>query len=57
MFSVEVELKRERVKLDWWEEIVRVYRSMASMEARSARILASEHRSMWWDAQEKMQVC
>lgn len=57
MFSVEVELKRERVKLDWWEEIVCVYRSMTSMESRSSRTLASEHRSMWWDAQEKMQVC
>lgn len=57
MFSVEIEVKRERIKLDWSEEIVRVYRSMTSMEARSARIFVSEHRSMWWDAQEKMQVC
>lgn len=57
VFSVEVEVKRERIKLDWREEIMSVYRSMTSMEARSARILVSEHRSMWWDVQEKMQVC
>lgn len=57
MLSVEGEVKRERIKLDWWEETVRVYRSMTSMEARSAGILLSEHRWMWWDVREKMRVC
>lgn len=57
MLSVEGEVKRERIKLDWWEETVRVYRSMTSMEARSAGILLSEHRWLWWDVREKMRVC